>query len=192
MADAATVEQTLGAAFADDPFWAWLIGPDRANSRRCGKAILAIAMAHARHGISTMTHDGQSVAIWTPPGKSRVTLRQMAPHLVGAIAALGFGGLSRLGPTSAIDKMHPKEPNYYLAFLGTHPEHQGKGKGSAAMAPVLARADTEGIGCYLESSKEENLPLYERHGFVVTSVFDVDKGNGPRLWFMWRDPQPPT
>ncbi len=191
-ADKAIVRETLGAAFADDPFWEWLIGPKRANAKTCGRAIVSIAMPHAAHGASTMTTDGNAIAIWTPPGKHKITNRELLPHLFGAATALGFGGFSRLGPTSAIDRMHPKEPHYYLALLGTHPEHQGKGKGSAAMAPVLARADSEGIGCYLESSKEENLSLYERHGFSVTRVFDVDKGNGPRLWLMWRDPQPPA
>jgi hypothetical protein len=58
------------------------------------------------------------------------------------------------------------------------------------LGPVLARADEEGVGCYLESSKESNVPFYRRHGFEVTAEHDIAGGKGPRTWLMWRDPQP--
>jgi hypothetical protein len=40
---------------------------------------------------------------------------------------------------------------------------------------------------YLESSKEINVPLYERNGFKVTEQMTVPNG-GPPIWLMWRDP----
>jgi len=58
----------------------------------------------------------------------------------------------------------------------------------ALMAPVLEQCDAEGVPAYLESSKESNIPFYERHGFKVTG--EVKVKNGPSLWPMWRDPQP--
>ena len=90
---------------------------------------------------------------------------------------------------ATLDKAHPDEqPHYYLGILGTDPDHQGKGLGSAAMQPVLDRCDSEGLGAYLESSKEQNVPFYRRHGFEVTG--EVRMPGGPPLWPMWRDPQP--
>jgi len=50
-----------------------------------------------------------------------------------------------------------------------------------------ASGDAEGLPAYLESSKESNVPFYERHGFAVTETFDLP--DGPRLWLMWRDPR---
>ena len=44
------------------------------------------------------------------------------------------------------------------------------------------------IPAYLESSKEKNVPLYERNGFKVTEVYTVPNG-GPPIWLMWRDPR---
>ena len=53
-------------------------------------------------------------------------------------------------------------------MLGTDPIHQGKGIGSALLAPVLDRCDRDGIGAYLESSKQSNIAFYRRHRFEVT------------------------
>ena len=82
-------------------------------------------------------------------------------------------------------------------FLG---EHAGEiatftARRQQAFAEERARwqqgTDAAGVGCYLESSKEANVPFYERLGFRVTDTYDVDDGRGPRLWLMWRDPVPP-
>ena len=66
-----------------------------------------------------------------------------------------------------INSMHPSEPHWYLATLGTDPDFQGKGIGSSLLRPVLDHCDAEGWPAYLESSKERNIPFYFRHGFTV-------------------------
>ncbi|MDP1821280.1 MAG: GNAT family N-acetyltransferase [Acidimicrobiales bacterium] len=89
-----------------------------------------------------------------------------------------------------MEKAHRRHPeHYYLSVLGTAPDRQGEGVGSALMAPVVARCDEEGIGAYLESSKEANIPFYRRHGFEV--VEELQLPSGPGLWPMWRDPRAP-
>jgi ribosomal protein S18 acetylase RimI-like enzyme len=87
-----------------------------------------------------------------------------------------------------LEKKHPHEPHYYLASLGTDPAHQRKGFGASVMEPVLSRCDGEGVGAYLESSKEENVRYYRRFGFEVREEV-VHKHDGPRQWLMWRDPR---
>ena len=89
---------------------------------------------------------------------------------------------------TVIDRHHLREPHYYLAVLGTEPEKQGKGFGAAMLAPVLDRCDAEGALAYLESSKERNIPFYERHGFVVQETLQLP--DGPPLWPMIREPRP--
>jgi GNAT superfamily N-acetyltransferase len=93
-----------------------------------------------------------------------------------------------MGGLNAIEKKHPHEPHWYLLALGVEPELQGRAIGTQLMAPVLERCDREGTPAYLESSKERNVPLYERNGFRVTEEFRVPNG-GPPIWLMWRDPR---
>jgi GNAT superfamily N-acetyltransferase len=73
--------------------------------------------------------------------------------------------------------------------LGTDTAHQGKGIGSSLLAPILATCDEEGLPAYLESSKESNIPFYNRHGFEVSG--EVKAKDGPTLWPMYREPRPP-
>jgi ribosomal protein S18 acetylase RimI-like enzyme len=89
-----------------------------------------------------------------------------------------------------IERHHPVLPHYYLSVIGTDPDQQGGGIGSALLAPVLSRCDSEGVAAYLESSKESNVGFYARHGFTVTDK--VELPDGPPLWFMWREPRRPA
>jgi ribosomal protein S18 acetylase RimI-like enzyme len=128
-------------------------------------------------------------AIWAPAGKPLHTgldgIFTMLPVLPFVLANLR----TTLQLLALVESKHPRQPHWYLASLGTAVEQQGKGVGSALMRPVLAHCDAEGLPCYLESSKERNVPFYRRHGFEVVEEVPLP-GNGPLLWTMWREPQP--
>ncbi|MFD0534677.1 GNAT family N-acetyltransferase [Actinomadura luteofluorescens] len=65
---------------------------------------------------------------------------------------------------------------------------QGNGLGAALLRSRLDRCDTEGLPAYLESSKERNVPYYERFGFRVTRELPLPGKGCPPVWLMWRDP----
>jgi GNAT superfamily N-acetyltransferase len=188
--DLDAVARTLGAAFADDPVWRWLITGDRQPATRIGRALSGVTEMYRRHRTCWMTEDGAAVAVWAPPGHDHVGLRQFVPAAPRFLAALGRRGISRLGAMNELEREHPPQPCWYLAAVGTDPLRQGRGLGAATLAPALNRADRAGVGAYLEATREENVPFYERLGFRVTSTFDLARGAGPRLWLMWREPRP--
>lgn len=184
--------RSLAAAFHDDPVWRWLVGERRSFSWRTSQLMRSITSMHLGTNSVWVSPEAQAVGVWAPPGHYRSTTGQFLAVAHRFVPAAGIGGMKRFAAIGAIDDLHPDEPHWYLAVLGTDPAHQGRGLGAAVMAPAMARADSEGVGCYLESSKEDNISFYRRHGFEVTGTHDIDGGRGPRLWLMWRQPQPPT
>jgi GNAT superfamily N-acetyltransferase len=187
-ADTAAAARSLARAFVDDPVMSWLF-PDEPGRVHALERFFAIELdrVHLRTGEVWTTDSATSAALWAPPGRWRVpvgTLLREGPSLLrvfGRRTLLGLRGLSR------VEARHPRWPHWYLAILGTDPDWQGKGFGSAVMSPVLQRCDEESLGAYLESSKESNIPYYRRHGFEV--VDEVDMPRGPRVWLMWREPK---
>jgi ribosomal protein S18 acetylase RimI-like enzyme len=122
-------------------------------------------------------------ALWAAPDRWEVPPRESLRmlRLTSRRAPKTLVGFRR------IEKRHPHEPHFYLSVLGVEPAGQGRGLGSALMAPMLARCDQEGVGAYLESSKQSNVRFYERHGFRVRE--EIRFPRGPVMWLMWRDPR---
>jgi predicted N-acetyltransferase YhbS len=87
---------------------------------------------------------------------------------------------TRLGPTA-------NEPHWFLDILAVQPDRQGQRIGASLPAHALAEVDRAGVPAFVATSRQRNLPLYERFGFAVTEEFHT----GPvRLWAMLRSPKP--
>lgn len=84
------------------------------------------------------------------------------------------------------EKHHPADPHWHLAFLAVHPDHQGKGLGSALMKSVHDELDAAGIPQYLEATNEENIRLYRRSGYTDLNPFDILLPDGTPFFRMWR------
>jgi GNAT superfamily N-acetyltransferase len=144
---------------------------------------------YLRFGGCYTTEDHMGSAIWAPAGKPMLTGLAGMATLKPVIPYVAAHLLNTLRLITLIESMHPHVPHWYLATLGTDPEMQGKGVGSALMRPVLEHCDAVGLPAYLESSKERNVPFYARHGFEVVKEVPLP-GGGPKIWTMWREPRP--
>ena len=183
--------RSLARAFEDDPIFEWMVPAD--TERRLDKLADFFAdsvRTYQRRGKTVLTEPTlAAAALWAPPGQWKTKPADIARATPLAIRVFGRRLPLALQALTAIEKRHPTEPHWYLGVLGTEPEHQGKGFGGALMRPILQRCDHEGIGAYLESSKESNVPYYQRFGFEITHEVALPKG-GPTAWLMWRDPRP--
>ena len=190
MADLHPLSDALARAFHDDPVFEFLF-PDRNRDRTYRKFFeLDLKRLHLPHDETwTTVGDVQGGALWAPPGQWRQSIWAMSKSLPGYLRILGRKLPRALQALTQVESAHPPGDHYYLAVLGTEPSAQGKGVGSALLAPVLERCDREGIGAYLESSKQQNVAFYNRHGFEVTREFPLP-GGGPSIWLMWREPKP--
>lgn len=109
-----------------------------------------------------------AVAIWFPPDAppapddaNRRAVRAMMPALV----CYPRGTKQLLRGFARLEKHHPAEPHWYLAFVGVDPSVQSSGIGAQLLAPVLATADETAATCYLETPFPRTHPFYQRLGF---------------------------
>ncbi len=194
-ADIGELSHALGRAFYDDPVSMWIMPNDQARAAHQRKFFAAVTRHHhlAGGGVE-IAGDGSTIgaaALWDPPGRwkqsTREQLMMMPSFIFGFGPQLSLG--RRLGELFARMKQgHPEEPHWYLAVIGSDPSVRGKGYGQALMSSRLDRVDAEHAPAYLESSKADNVPYYERFGFEVTGEIVIPDG-GPTLWPMWRQPR---
>jgi ribosomal protein S18 acetylase RimI-like enzyme len=180
----------LARAFADDPVTAWLFPDDASRLEGIGRFFSDLYVPRIALGRDEFYADDdlRGVADWTPPGMGHMSALDSL-RLLPRMAVLFGGRLPRaLKVLSYMESQFPKRPHWHLTFLGTAPEYQGQGIGSALMRQMLDRFDREGTPAYLEASTTRSRALYLRHGFVVMNEMRLPDG-GPPLWRMWREPQ---
>lgn len=183
------VAAVLARAFEDDPLWTWVLARPDGEDRRARLARFFGAMGarmHARHQLVFTAGDFAGAAVWAPPGewKHRFTDEvRVAPAVLGAF---GLSVVRLLRLLVRVERAHLREPHYYLFAIGADPKWQGRGVGSALLAPMLRRCDDERLPAYLESSNPANVPFYQRHGFVTTGEITFE--DGPLLTLMRRPP----
>ena len=187
--DMPALTSTLARAFLDDPVATWSCRPESLRPGMLERFQGARLRQLLAHDEVWTTPDLSSAALWAPPEHWKTTVREdlelarslLYPRLIGRLPLIVSGLLG-------IERRHPRDvPHWYLAVLGTDPSAQGQGLGSAVLAPVLERCDADGVGAYLESSKERNIDFYARHGFRVTKPLRLPRG--PSIWPMWRSPR---
>jgi ribosomal protein S18 acetylase RimI-like enzyme len=190
--DLPSLAAVLARAFARDPYFSWLAGnaPERNQRMRDGwLGVLRFASAGLRE---TWTDaDSSGAAIWIPPGRAASSVLDSL-RLFPTYARLT--GWSRMRQASAVVDLlerrrhhHAPIPHFYLSALGVDPDRQGRGVGSALLAPVLRAADASGTFAYLETATARNVLLYERHGFAVVEEL-VLPSTDIHGWLMLRRP----
>jgi len=189
--DVPAVAASLVRAFQDDPMLTYMFPEPRTRERAMLRFFkLQLRQTYLKRGLAYTTEDCRSTALWMPPRSGPPPMRDVIAQLP-MLWVLGRRAGAALRLVQVVESRHPKTPHYYLGGLGTDPHWQGRGLGSAVMAPVLETCDREGVAAYLESSKEANVGFYRHHGFEVTGEVDVPDSS-LRLWLMWREPRRPT
>ena len=184
--DREALAAVLARSFHDDPVMSWFF-PDPERREAQNRRFFAMRLRQLVPQGETYTVDRElGAALWAPPDAWRLGLLESLRMGVSLFPALGRRAAIIARGVDMIERRHPAAPHYYLAVLGTEPAAQGQGIGGALLGPVLDECDREGIGAYLESSKERNIDFYARYGFRVLEEVRMPKG--PPVWPMWRDP----
>ncbi|MGH9030430.1 MAG: GNAT family N-acetyltransferase [Acidimicrobiales bacterium] len=189
-AEMKAIALSLSDAFFDDPVMSWMLDDDASRGRRLARLFgLLMRVHYLPLGTVWTTPANEGAALWAPPGHAILPTPTILRNSRAMLHALGHRSIRALRALSQVERLHPKEPHWYLGVLGTRTSLQGRGIGSAVLQPALERCDEEGVPAYLESSKYSNIAFYGRHGFEVTGEIRLPRG-GPTVWPMWRDPRP--
>jgi len=191
-ADIRELSRVLGRAFYDDPVTTWMLPNAKARSAHLPRLFAALTRHHhlAGGGVEVAC-DGPAIsaaALWDPPNRWQQTPRAQLAMTPSLIRAFGVRLVSARAALQMLKRVHPEEPHWYLAVIGSDTAVRGRGFGQALMRSRLDRSDAEHCPAYLESTKPENVPYYERFGFTVTGEIALPDG-GPTLWPMWRAPR---
>jgi ribosomal protein S18 acetylase RimI-like enzyme len=187
-ADFDAVVRTITAAFQGDPLWTWMF-PDPERRVEQHRKIFSLYVESAIPGgfVWVTDEDAAAAAIWTTPGGRELTDEAEAvlePYLTDV---LGPRAPAVLETFHRFEAAAPKDPPfYYLSFLGTHPDHRGRGIGMSLLAENLERIDAAGRPAYLESSNPANNHRYETLGFKPYAEFSTP-GNEHTVTTMWRE-----
>lgn len=191
-ADIRELSRTMSRAFYDDPVISWVLPDDNARSAQLVGMFSAMTRHHHLTGGGVeVSCDGPGIgaaALWDPPNRWQHSRLEELAMMPSFIRVFGLRSTKAQAVQELMKRSHPEEPHWYLAAIGSDPAVRGHGFGQVLMRSRLDRCDAEYCPAYLESSKPENVPYYQRFGFTVTREIELPDG-GPTLWAMWRTPR---
>jgi len=183
--DSNPLSQSLARAFYDDPVFAHFLPDNSKRLKKLEKVMAILFKLGLPHGACYTTDNYESITLWRPPSEWDVPFWAYIVNGPALLSTFGTGIGRVLSTMDMMEKVHPHEPHWYLQTIGTDPKFQGKGYGGVIMRDRLAAVDAAHMPCYLESSKDTNIPIYQSFGFKLTGELQVP--NGPKIWPMWRD-----
>jgi len=188
--DVNALARLFADAFTSDPVMDWIARPGAGRGPGLERFFTWLLRVRAiPFGEVWMTDDASVCAAWLPPGapSSPGGLFEQLKLLPLFLTLCGFSRISRgQAMADAMEKNHPHEGHYYLAFIAVAPCFQGMGLGSAMLEANLNRIDEIAAPAYLENSNPRNTRLYERCGFARRK--NIAPSHAPPLLSMWRAP----
>jgi hypothetical protein len=187
----AALASALSRAFHDEPYFKYMV-PDE-NERRSvlpGFLNSIIDVSHS-HGETYTTPAVKGGAVWIRPDQTSTFQRSVWARLCTTNFTLSPTSLRRCIRLSTrleqVRRQLTRSPHWYLLALGLDPAYERSLIRPALLQPVLARADSDGTCCYLETLQERRLSFYEGQGFRIEGCGRISQ-DGPRFWSMIRVP----
>jgi ribosomal protein S18 acetylase RimI-like enzyme len=183
-ADEASAIAVVVLAFSTDPAARWTWPDPQQYLLHFPAFIQAFGGKSFAHESAYYVDGYAGAALWLAPDVQPDEERLMSLLQSTGSASARKDGLQLF---EQMGRYHPKEPHWYLPFIGVDPFQQGKGHGASLMKHALIPCDRDRKLAYLESSNPRNIPLYERHGFEVLGTIQV--GTSPPISPMLRKPR---
>ncbi len=180
----------MARAFYDDPLFRHAIPEPQSRKNRL-PGLFRLNLEYGMLFGETFCLPEQGLAIWLPPGKTRITIyRALQAGMWLTPVKIGLKAVIRLASLNTIsEKYHDQvapDPHWYLFLLGVDPAFQGQGLGGQLIKPILDWADSAQTPCYLETNNPLAVRFYKKYGFAVAAEHSVSSG-GLLFWSMRRE-----
>jgi ribosomal protein S18 acetylase RimI-like enzyme len=182
-ADKNTVVDILAQSFEDNKSVNYIVKQDAQRKRRIQRLMAySFEVCHA-FGKVLLSEDKKACALVVFPDKRKTTLHSILWDIQLVVNCIGIAGVTRaMRREDRIKKLQPKEPLYYLWFIGVQPDEQNKGIGSVLLSELMEDAKATKRTFCLETSTKGNIPWYLKWGLEIYNQLDI----GYRLYFFKR------
>ena len=166
--DRKLVIEILTNSFDENQSVNYIVKADHKRKQRI-KALMAYSFdICSQFGEVYLNEQKTGCALIMYPHKKKTTLKAIWLDLMLVINSIG---ISRAGKAmtreTQIKSRYPKEPFYYLWFIGIDRSAQHQGEGSRLLSEVIKDAEEQNLPILLETSTLKNIPWYNRFNFEV-------------------------
>ncbi|MDB5119766.1 MAG: GCN5-related N-acetyltransferase [Sphingobacteriales bacterium] len=131
-----------------------------------------------------LSNDRKACALILYPDKKKTTLKSIMLDVKLILSCVGLENIKKaLNRESKIKQLQPKEPMYYIWFIGVSLAYQNTGIGSALLKEIIEDSSLKRRNIYLETSTLKNIPWYTKFGFAVYNELDLSY----KLFFLKRE-----
>lgn len=121
-----------------------------------------------------LSNDKKACGLILYPDKKKTTLKSIWLDAKLILSCVGLENIKKaMTRESKIKQLQPKEPMYYIWFIGVDPAYQSSGIGSELLNEIIKDSNFKKRPIYLETSTLKNLPWYKKFGFDVYNELDL-------------------
>ncbi|MCG8479692.1 MAG: GNAT family N-acetyltransferase [Spirochaetales bacterium] len=190
--------RVLGKAFFDDPIWRGFVPDEDERERFLPSMFEFILRCGDKYGHVWKSSDRmEGVAIWFPAKTADLGFLLI---LFGGLFGKAMKLMSQYKRImrdmqknmSVLEKDRNRfmkgRDHLYLMAIGVAPEYRSQGHGGTLLKQLFGESHTREVPVYLETETEENVRLYEHHGFETIGERDFAH-KGFHIWQMVRRPE---
>lgn len=171
--DKELVADILTRSFVDNKSVNYIIKQDEKKEQRLKRLMEYSFDICNLFGDVFISDDRKACALVVIPDRKKVTLKTILLDAKMALSVTWLLNIKKaISRESAIQKIHPDVPLYYLWFIGVEPSQQGHGTGSKLLNEIIQKGLSENRTICLETSTTKNIPWYEKHGFKIYRELD--------------------
>lgn len=171
--DKELIVDILAKSFNDNKSVNYIVKQDERRESRVKKLMEYSFDVCYLFGDVFVSEDRKGCALIVMPDKKKTTLKSVVLDAKLVLSVIGLSNVKKaMSREAAINKLHPKEPFYYLWFIGVEPSDQNKGIGSVLMQDIIIESWAKRRPIYLETSTLKNIPWYEKFGFTIYHKLD--------------------